>query len=237
MTNTQAALVDIAEPLSSWSHLGGAVAFLYLGLRHLPEHRCTPVRFACVLAFGVATVAQLALSGAYHLVDAPSRAKPVLQLLDHAAIFVLIAGTLTAVHGLLFTGAWRRRMIQVAWITCALGIALKMVFFDQTAEWLGLASYFAMGTLGLFTTVKLWCRYGARFAWPMLAGGLIYTVGALADYLRAPVLVPDVFGPHEVLHFAVLAALAIHWRFVLGVLERAPEPAPSAELADAASQA
>lgn len=214
------AVAGFAEPISSWTHLGGAGAFLYLIVRRLRALEEPPAKLAAVMVFGFATVLQLGLSGVYHLLDLPSVARPVLQQLDHAAIFVLIAGTLTAVHGILFTGAWRSRMITIAWVLCAVGISLKMVFFTETDEWLGLACYFAMGLLGFATTVALWTQHGAAFAWPMLAGGIVYTIGALMDFLREPVIIPGVFGPHECLHVAVLIALTLHWRFILRVLDQ-----------------
>ncbi len=213
------ALAGFAEPVSSWTHLGGALLFLFVGVRRLPDRRESPGPYACLLVFAIATVAQLLLSGVYHLVPLPSVFRPTLQVLDHAAIFVLIAATLTVVHGLLFTGAARHGMIAVAWTLCVAGVVLKTVYFDETAEWLGLASYFAMGLLGLLTTVALWRTRGPRATAALLAGGLVYTAGALADFLRTPELVPGIFGPHETLHVAVLVALGLHWAFVLRVLE------------------
>ena len=224
------AVAGFAEPISSWTHLAGAGTFLYLGLRQLPRRRTgqrrAPARFAAFVVFGIATVVQLALSGVYHLLESPSAARPVLQLLDHAAIFVLIAASITAANGMLFSGPWRWGMITAAWVTCALGISLKMVFFAEAAEWLGLVSYFAMGMLGLATLIELWRRHGRVFVAPLLGGGLVYTVGALLEFLRVPVLVPGVFGPHELLHVSVLIALTMHWRFFQSVLDGFEPPAP-----------
>jgi channel protein (hemolysin III family) len=207
-------IAGFAEPVSSWSHLGGAGVFLWVSVRVARAQRESVDRCLALAVFAFATVLQLTVSGVYHLLDVPGPSRPVLQQLDHAAIFVLIAGTLTAVHGLLFTGAWRRNMILAAWTMCAIGICFKTAYFEETAEWLGLLSYFCMGLLGLFTTVKLWTSYGASFALPLLLGGLVYTVGAVCDFLREPVLVKGVLGPHEILHLCVLVALALHWRFL-----------------------
>jgi len=212
-------VAGFAEPVSSWTHLGGAGVFLWVSTRVAIRERASMVRCLALAVFGVATVLQLAMSGVYHLVDLPGPSRPILQQLDHAAIFVLIAGTLTAIHGILFTGAWRRNMILAAWLMCAVGVSLKTVYFEQTAEWVGLLSYFCMGFLGLFTTVKLWSTYGWEFARPLLIGGLVYTVGALVDFLRAPVIIPGVLGPHEILHVCVLVALTMHWRFLSRAVE------------------
>jgi len=232
------AVAGFAEPISSWMHLLGAAAFLWVGARAVRLHCALPERLFSLLVFGIATVLQLALSGIYHMTELPSASRPVLQVLDHAAIFVLIAGTLTAVHGTLFAGAWRRRMIYTVWSLCALGVCLKAIYFAETPEWLGLATYFAMGLLGLTTTVKLWRRHGMRYTLPLLGGGLVYTLGALLDFRRAPVLVDGVLGPHELLHLAVLLALALHWRFVLRSIRLADEAAnPASPAGDAAGPA
>jgi channel protein (hemolysin III family) len=138
----------------------------------------------------------------------------VLARLDHGAIFVFIAGSFTPAHGLLFRGWGRWGMLAFIWAVASAGLTLKMIFFADVAEWLGLLFYFGLGWLGLLSGVVLWRRYGYRFIRPLLWGGVAYTVGGAVDFLRWPALVPGVFGPHEAFHLAVLAGVGLHWRFV-----------------------
>jgi channel protein (hemolysin III family) len=136
-----------------------------------------------------------------------------LQRLDHGAIFVLIAGTFTPLHGILFRGAWRWGPLLFVWAAAVAGVTLKSVFFDDLAEWLGLLFYLGMGWLGVVSGAELWRRHGGRFVRPLLGGGLAYTVGGVLEFLNWPQLVPGVIGPHEMFHVLVLVGAALHWRF------------------------
>jgi channel protein (hemolysin III family) len=222
-------LPGFADPVSSWTHLLGAAAFVIVTLRMLRRRGGDTARVVALLVLGGSSVFLLSMSGVYHLLEVDGPARGVLRQLDHSGIFVLIAGTLTAVHMILFSGPWRWGMIAVAWSFCAVGVVLKAVFFDTTPEALGLAIYLAMGNLGLITTLRLWWLHGPAFIALLLAGGLTYTVGAVLDFLRVPVLVPGVIGPHELFHVAVLVALALHWRFLHVVLVDEERRAGAAE--------
>jgi channel protein (hemolysin III family) len=137
-----------------------------------------------------------------------------MQRLDHGAIFVLIAGTFTPLHGLLFRGAWRWGALLGIWAAAACGVTLKAVFFEDVAEWLGLSLYLGMGWLGVISGGELWRRHGGAYVRPLLGGGVAYTAGGLLEFLRWPVLVPGVVGPHELFHLLVLLGAALHWVFV-----------------------
>jgi channel protein (hemolysin III family) len=218
-------MLGFADPVSSWSHLLGAGVFLIVVLCLL---RRNAGRALPLVVFGAATVFLLSMSGVYHLLDEGSAARPILRQLDHSGIYVLIAGTLTAVHLILLRGRWRWVMIVVAWTVCVLGVTLKAVFFDETPEWLSLALYLGMGWLGLVTTVRLGYLHGWRFVSLLIGGGLVYTLGAVLDYLRVPVLLPGVVGAHELFHVAVLTALGLHWAFIRRALRHAAaEVAPA----------
>ncbi|MFT7463738.1 MAG: channel protein (hemolysin III family) [Pseudohongiellaceae bacterium] len=212
------AIPGFFEPVSSLTHLVGALVFLALSvpmLRHFARSRRL---WTALGLFSFSVVFMLSMSGVYHLLDEGGVARPVLRRLDHVAIFVLIAGTLTAVHTVLMKGPWRWVMITVAWIACALGVALKVLYFDETPEWVALAVYLGMGWLGFISTMRLWYLHGPRYIAPLIAGGMLYTVGAVLDFLRAPVLIPGVVHAHELFHVCVLAALGLHWAFVSRVL-------------------
>jgi channel protein (hemolysin III family) len=216
-----------SEPFSSWTHLLGAVVFAVLGVRLLLRHGRGAGRIVALLLFGFSSVFLLSMSGVYHLLDADGAGRDVLRQLDHGAIFVLIAGTITAVHALLFKGPWRWVMIVLAWSICATAVTLKSVFFAELPEWASFSAYIGMGWLGIISILRLWWLRGLGYVALLLSGGLTYTVGALLDFLRLPVLLPGVIGPHELFHVAVLVALGLHWAFIQRVL--ASQDAPAVE--------
>jgi channel protein (hemolysin III family) len=95
-----------------------------------------------------------------------------------------------------------------------MGITLKMVFFNAIPEGAGLIIYLALGWVGVISGVALWRRYGFTFIKLLLYGGIAYTFGAIFEYLRWPVVIEGVVGPHELFHIAVLAGISFHWCFV-----------------------
>jgi channel protein (hemolysin III family) len=203
-----------SDPVSSLTHLLGAGAFGVLGLLLLRRGWGNPGRIAFLGVFSLSCVLLLSLSGTYHLLSPNTTARSVLQRLDHAAIFTLIAGTFTPVLGVLFTGLARWGTLLTIWSLAATGISLKTVFFDAVPDWASVTLFIAMGWTGVVPTVVLWRRYGTSFVKPLVAGAGLYTVGAVLEFVGWPTLLPGIIGPHEVFHLAVLGGMACHWKFV-----------------------
>ena len=214
MTIETYAIPGFSDPFSSLTHLLGAAVFACLTPFLLLKGRGDRGRVASLSVFAFSTVLLLALSGTYHLLSPGTRGRAVLQRLDHAAIFVLIAGTFTPLHCILFRGAWRWATLPILWASAGAGVTLKSVFFGDTPEWLGLLFYLGMGWLGVVSGSELWRRHGARFIRPLVLGGVAYTIGADLEFLRWPVAVAGVIGPHELFHVMVLVGAGFHWRFV-----------------------
>jgi channel protein (hemolysin III family) len=212
-----------SEPFSSISHLIVGTAAVALLTPFLLYHgRGSAGRVLWLLLFCLSALFLLSMSGVYHLLAPGSFAREeVLRRLDHAAIFVLIAGSFSAVHGILFTGLWRWGFIGLMWAGAITAVTLKTVFFHAVGELAGLALYLGFGWLGLVSGIRLYRRFGLSFILPLLWGGIAYSAGAVAEFLRSPVLVPGVVGPHEIFHLAVLAGLALHAGFIWNIAGRA----------------
>jgi|GEM_PF-3453297 len=95
--------------------------------------------------FGFACVFLFSMSGVYHFLAAGSIARHVLRILDHAGIYVLIAGSFTAIHGVLFRGFMRWGIILIVWILAINGITLGTIFFDSMPESLSLIFLLSFG--------------------------------------------------------------------------------------------
>jgi channel protein (hemolysin III family) len=211
-----------SDPVSSLTHLAAALAFAILGGFLIARGRGDAWRVVSLAVFAFSCVLLLSLSGVYHLLTPETAARGVLMRLDHAAIFVLIAGSFTPVHVILLRERWQRHLLAWIWAAAIAGLALKMVYFDTLPIWLGLLMYLSLGWLGLISTIALARRFGVRFVLPLVWGALAYTIGAVAEFLGWPVLVAGIVGPHEVFHLAVLAGLSFHWAFVRGIAAGAP---------------
>jgi channel protein (hemolysin III family) len=206
-----------SEPVSSLTHLAGAAVFAILSAFLIARGRGDARRVISLAVFALSCVLLLSLSGVYHLLSPGTPARGVLLRLDHAAIFVLIAGSFTPVHVILLRALWHWHLLAWIWLAAITGLVLKTVYFDATPQWLGLLMYLGLGWLGLISTIALARRSGVRFVLPLVWGALAYTVGAVAEFLRWPVLVAGIVGPHEVFHLAVLVGISFHWAFVRGI--------------------
>jgi channel protein (hemolysin III family) len=220
-------LPGLAEPVSSLTHLAGAVAFAAAAGPLLWRGRGDPRRVAALAVYALSCVLLLATSGVYHLLALGGAPRATLVRFDHGLIFVFIAGTFTPTQTILFRG-WRCwGPLALMWIAAATGAVLKATCFAAVAGMRGLLLYIGMGWIGGTVGVVVWRRCGARVTWPLLAGGLAYTAGAACDYWHWPVVLPGVVGPHEVFHVAVLAGAALQWRFISQIASgRSGVPAP-----------
>jgi channel protein (hemolysin III family) len=151
----------------------------------------------------------------------------VMQQMDHTAIFLLIAATFVPVHAILFEG-WRRWLILlILFSLAAIGSTLSLLYFNELPELLTLAFYFAMGWVGAYSGYALYHHYGWAFIRPVVWGGIAYTFGGTMEFLRQPILIEGVIGPHELFHVAVLTGLGFHFRFIFSIAGRKPGNVPS----------
>jgi len=206
-----------SEPVSSLTHLAGAVVFAILSAFLIARGRGDARRVMSLAVFAFSCVLLLSFSGVYHLLSPGTPARSVLMRLDHAAIFVLIAGSFTPVHVIRLRGLWHWHLLAWIWVAAFAGVVLKTMYFEVTPEWAGLLMYLGFGWLGLVSGIALLRRFGYRFVRPVLWSALAYTIGAVAEFLGWPVLVAGIVGPHEVFHLAVLAGISFHWAFILGI--------------------
>lgn len=223
MAPTGSSLLSIpgfADPFSSLSHLLAAGVFAVLavplvirGVRTADEGSRNG-REISLSIFAASAVFLLSMSGVFHLLSFGGAPRAVLQRMDHAAIFVLIAGTFTPIHVILFRGVLRWGPLALIWLCAVLGVTLKSVYFTSTPPLVGLALYLAMGWAGILPIFVLWRRKGLRFVRSLLIGGLAYTAGAVAEGIEPPALIEGVIRAHEIFHVAVIVGLGFHWRFI-----------------------
>ncbi|MEQ8766612.1 MAG: hemolysin III family protein [Planctomycetota bacterium] len=213
------------EPFTALSHLLGALVFAGLGVLLLRRGRGDALRLLLLGVFSFSSVLLLSMSGVFHMLPEGTRARAVLGRLDKAAIFALIAGTITPIQALFFRGWVRWAVIGSMWLLAATGITLFSVFYDSLPKGLGTAVYLVMGWIAGIAGFIVWRREGTSRVWKLILGGLVYSLGAILLGLEWPVIWPGHFEAHELWHVAVLVALLLHWRFVyenaLRPLERA----------------
>jgi len=207
----------VREPVSAWSH--GAWLLLILPGAWILWQRARGDRSRQWLLLGYAAcLATCAtFSTLYHGVQLPDEHLGGYLLLDHIGIYLLIAGSYTPIAWTLMRGRWRRGTLVAAWSAAAVGIGLNLVFGDLPFG-LGTALYLAMGWGSIFCYLELGRTFSQRTLWPIMLGGILYSVGAAFHVLHWPVLWPGVVRGHEIFHILVVAASGAHYWFMLTVV-------------------
>ena len=206
-----------SDPFSSISHLFGAVIVGVLSFYLLRNERKDFWVFLSLGIFSFASIFMLSMSGVYHLLSPEGMGRMVLQRLDHSAIIILIVGTMTPIHQILFRGIMRWGWLILIWLIAITFLILKNIFFSSFPEWLGLLLFLSLGWGGVVTVGILWYQRDLSFIKPLIYGGITYTAGAILEFLQQPVLIPGVIGPHELFHVAVLIGLSLHWYFIYSI--------------------
>lgn len=185
-----------------------AVAGLVLvALADGPEARWASVVFALtsILLFGN--------SALYHRVDWSPRVKLALKRVDHANIFLLIAGTYTPLSLLALPSAQGTVLLAVVWAGALLGIAFR-VFWIGAPRWLYVLIYLGLGWAAVAFFVPLFTANAAMMVLVVI-GGLLYTLGAIVYGMKRPNPFPGRFGFHEIFHTCTVLAFLCHWTATL----------------------
>jgi len=165
------------------------------------------------LAVGIYAASVSALFGVsalYHRVTWSTPARRRMRRLDHAMIFLLIAGTYTPVGLLVLNGTLATVVLAVVWGGAAAGIVLELAW-TTAPRWLGGTVYLALGWVAVVAMPQLFAQLGLAGGLLIVAGGLVYSAGAAVYALRRPDPVPGVFGYHEVFHLLVIGGVAAHF--------------------------
>jgi len=163
---------------------------------------------AAVFAGSVA--AMLGTSALYHRITWSPRVRPWMRRLDHAGIYLLIAGSYTPVGLLTLSGTLRTVVLAVVWSGAALAIAVKFVWVDAP-KWLSVVIAIVLGWIGVAAMPQVWTHAGPAAVVLLAAGGIAYTAGAIVYARRRPDPVPQVFGYHELFHALTLVAVSCQY--------------------------
>ncbi len=157
--------------------------------------------------FATSVAIMFGVSALYHRITWQPEARKWMRRLDHAAIYLLIAGTYTPFGLLVLVGAWAVGVMATVW-TGAIGAILLKLAWTDAPKWVAATLGIALGWIGIVAAPKWFDVVGWAGLALILVGGLFYTGGALVYALRRPDPVPHVFGYHELFHALVIAAAA-----------------------------
>jgi hemolysin III len=167
-------------------------------------------RHASAGVFAGSVAACFGASALYHRVSWTPRLRLWMRRVDHAGIYLLIAGTYTPVCLLVLTGTWRYVVFAVVWVGAAAAILLKFVWV-AAPKWLAAAIALALGWLGVAALPQLATRLHPAAVILLGIGGIAYTAGAVIYARQRPNPAPAVFGYHELFHALTIVAVACQY--------------------------
>ncbi len=200
------------------SHQVAAWVFPLLGLAAVLAARSAGDR-AALAVYTAGVTGMYATSACYHRGNWTAPAKRRMRRLDHSMILVAIASTYTpvAVIGLSSATAWA--LLSVVWGLAVGGAVVRNVWLEAP-RWVTAAVYVGVGWAALAVLPTLWAQLGVATFVLLMAGGLVYSIGAVVYSLHRPDPWPAVFGYHEVFHALVVAAGLVFYAAVLSIVVR-----------------
>jgi hemolysin III len=167
-------------------------------------------RHVAAAVFAGSVAACFGASALYHRVSWTPRLRSWLRRVDHAGIYLLIAGTYTPVCLLVLGGAWRLAVLVTVYLFAALAIAFTFAWVERP-KWMTAAIGLALGWGGLAVLPQLVVHLDPGAVVLLGVGGLVYTLGAIIYARRWPDPAPTVFGYHELFHTLTIVAVACQY--------------------------
>jgi len=167
-------------------------------------------RHVAAAVFAASVAACFGASALYHRVTWTPNLRRWMRRIDHAGIYLLIAGTYTPVCLLVLDGTWRIVVLAIVYAGAAAAVVLKFAWVDAP-KWVAAALGLALGWTAVVALPQLATRLNPAAVALLGVGGLAYTAGAIIYARRRPNPMPMVFGYHELFHALTIAAVACQY--------------------------
>ena len=169
-----------------------------------------PRRQLTAAAFAASVALCFGASALYHRVTWTPRRRRWMRRVDHAGVYLLIAGTYTPVGFLVLDGTWRFVVLATVYAGTALAIVLKFAWVDAP-KWLAAVFGITLGWVAVIALPQLLTRLGPVAIALLAAGGVAYTAGAIVYARRHPNPIPETFGYHELFHALTIVGIACQY--------------------------
>ena len=208
-TATSAAAAAVKPKLRGWSHAGFFPLAVAAGIVLIALAPTTATSVECAI-FAVSSWMLFGVSGVYHRGTWGPKVRGVLRRLDHTNIFLIIAGTYTPLSLVLLPRHTAVVLLSLVWAGALLGIGMR-VFWLGAPRWVYVPCYLALGWAAVFYLSSFLHIGGWGVVGPIIAGGLLYSGGAVVYALKKPNPSPKWFGFHEIFHVCTVAAFICHY--------------------------
>ena len=203
----------VREPINGFTHLAGAL-LSFAGLLAMVIKASissgSQLVITSVIIFGISMILLYAASATYHMVIAKDRVIAFLRRLDHAMIFILIAGTYTPFCLISLKGLTGWVLFSIVALVALIGVLFKMIWFNAP-RWLSTIIYIALGWLVIIVVKPLAAAISVNGLFLLVLGGIFYTIGGIIYAAKPKFLEFKHFGYHEIFHIFIMLGTAAHF--------------------------
>ena len=176
-----------------------------------------PNELIATIVYSMGIFMMFGFSALYHRINWRPKVLKVMRRLDHSSIFIMIAGSFTPICLLVLPDKLGLQLLLIIWIIAGVGI-LQTVLFTNTPRMVRagiylIAGYMAIPYLSVLSSVMGFTNYALT-----VAGGTIYSVGAIGYGLKFPDFSPKYFGYHEFFHILVSVAAILHFIVIYSIV-------------------
>ena len=200
---------EVKPRLRGWLHAFTAPMALAAGVVLVVLIPGTAGKIAAAV-FCLSAVILFAVSATYHTRVWPEPTRLFLRRLDHANIFLLIAGSYTPYAVLVLPADSARTLLIVVWSGALLGVAFRLLWLSAP-RWLYVPIYIGLGWTAVFWAGEFAVGASLAALTLMVFGGLLYTLGGVVYAAKRPNPAPAWFGFHEMFHSLTIAAFVTHY--------------------------
>lgn len=201
----------LREPVNGFTHMAGAI-LSFIGLLAMvikaTLYNPSATTISSVIVFGISLILLYSASATYHLVVSNDKVINFLRRLDHAMIFILIAGSYTPFCLIALNGPTGWILFGVILTTAIAGVCFKLIWFN-CPRWISTSIYVAMGWISVFLISPLHKALSSQGIFLLILGGVFYTIGAIIYATKPKFLNFKYLGFHEIFHiFIILGSLS-----------------------------
>jgi hemolysin III len=210
LTSSPAKGLALKPKLRGWLHAGTAPFVLAVAIVLVALAPTISVRISLAV-FGVTALSLFGTSAVYHISNGhiANKVTAILKRIDHANIFLIIAGTYTPLSLMLLPISQTRLILAIVWSGAILGVLLQ-VFWHNAPRWISAPVYLALGWVAVGFIRDFALLGGPAIVTLIIAGGVAYSLGAIVYALKKPNPSVKWFGFHEVFHAFTVLGFALH---------------------------
>lgn len=166
--------------------------------------------FISLLIYAACAIIMFGISTLYHRVTWTPKRRALWKKFDHCGIYLMIAGTCTPVASIGLSAESSKILLTTIWLVALAGI-VQSIFFTNIPKFVSSILYLITGYLVVPYFSELHATIGMENSSLIIAGGVVYSIGAITYALKKPILKPHIFGYHEFFHILINIGAIIHF--------------------------